>query len=72
MLVLHRHIDESVTLITPEGQRITVTVTSFQKGGVRLGFDASPVVTIVRSELEDQQPQIVGKLLRRQHGLPTT
>lgn len=63
MLVLHRNINESVTLITPDGQRITVKVASFQRGGVRLAFDADPSVAIVRTELADKQPAIVRKIL---------
>ena len=72
MLVLHRKIDESIVLITQDGQRITVTVASFQRGGVRLGIVADSGVTIVRSELEDKQPPIVNKLLKRQREISTT
>lgn len=63
MLVLHRNIDESVIITTPDGYRIKVVVSSFYKDGVRLEFETCPEVAIVRSELEDKQPPIIRKLL---------
>ena len=68
MLVLHRNIDESVTLITPEGHEVKVTVSSFYKQGVRLIFEADPEVMIIRSELANKQPPIIRKILS--HLLP--
>lgn len=65
MLVLHRNVDKSIVWTTPDGQRVTVTVASFQRGGVCLGVEADSSVTIVRSELENKQNLIVGKLLKR-------
>ena len=65
MLVLHRNINESVTLITKDGERIQIKVSSFVNGGVRLAFDADPGVMILRSELEDQQPPIIRRILRK-------
>lgn len=65
MLVLHRNEGESLVIETPSGERIEVTVSSLQKGGVRLAVDAAPRVTITRAELEAQQPPIILKILRR-------
>ena len=53
-LVVARKRDESVTIVTQNGERIKVLVVS---GGnqVKLGFQANRSVTIYRTELEGQQ-----------------
>jgi sRNA-binding carbon storage regulator CsrA len=69
MLVLHRNLDESVIITTPDGYRIEVLFSSFYKDGVQLVFDACPEVTIVRAELEKKQPQIIRKILDKSRHL---
>ena len=52
MLVLSRGVDEAITIVTPEGRRITVTVVSIVgHNKVRLGFEADPDVEIDRYEV---------------------
>jgi carbon storage regulator CsrA len=52
-LVLNRELEESLEIITPHGQQITITVVRIRHGrSVRLHVAAPKDVTIFRSELE--------------------
>ena len=51
MLVLSRKRDEKILLKTNEGQEIELTVVRIDNNKVRLGIQASDQVTILRSEL---------------------
>jgi carbon storage regulator len=59
VLVLTRRIGESITI----GDDVVVTVLEVRGGQVRLGIEAPPEVTLVRSEILDQiaeqTPQMV-------------
>ena len=55
MLVLSRHISQSVILLTPEGRRIVVMLADVRgPDKARLAFQADPDVVILREELEQQ------------------
>lgn len=51
MLVLSRKKFEAVVLITPSGEKITVSVTAIKGDKVRLGFKADDGVSIDREEV---------------------
>ena len=51
MLVLSRHIGETVVLELPTGETIDVVVLEVKGSQGRLGIDAPPEVHIVREEL---------------------
>ena len=55
MLVLSRKRDEKILLKTNEGQEIELTVVRIDNNKVRLGIQASDQVTILRSELIDNE-----------------
>ena len=55
MLVLSRKKDEDVFIQTPEGRTIVIRVVEIIGDKVRLGFNAEPAVTIMRSELLTQE-----------------
>lgn len=59
MLVLSRKRDEKIILKTNEGQEIELTVVRIDSNKVRLGIQASDQVTILRSELvQDDVPKV--------------
>ncbi len=59
MLVLSRKRDEKILLKTNEGQEIELTVVRIDNNKVRLGIQASDQVTILRSELiNENQPEL--------------
>lgn len=59
MLVLSRKRDEKILLKTNEGQEIELTVVRIDNNKVRLGIQASDQVTILRSELiQDEGPKV--------------
>lgn len=51
MLVLTRHVGQSVYLQTADGQVIKVTVNEFERGRVRIGFTAPQDIAIHRDEM---------------------
>ena len=51
MLVLTRHVGETIVIRLPNEQRVQVRVLSVKGGQVRIGTDAPEEVTIVRAEL---------------------
>lgn len=53
MLVLSRKKDEKILLRSDDGEQIEITVVRIEAGKVRLGIQAGPEVTILRSELAD-------------------
>ena len=53
MLVVRRHVGETIVIGEGESQ-ITITVTSFKGGGVKLGVDAPPEVAVHRGEVYEQ------------------
>lgn len=55
MLVLSRKRDEKVILKTDEGEQIELTIVRIDNNKVRLGINASEHVTILRSELLDEE-----------------
>lgn len=59
MLVLGRKLGDVVTIETPEGRKITVTVVNLRNHSVRIGFDAPPDFKITRNERFD--PPQAGK-----------
>lgn len=50
MLVLSRKVGERILI----GDGIAVTVVRITNGGVRIGIDAPPEMTVIRQELKDQ------------------
>jgi carbon storage regulator len=63
MLVLSRKVGERILI----GDGIAVTVVRITNGGVRIGIEAPPDMTVIRQELKDQldeaaaQPVPTGK-----------
>lgn len=56
MLVLSRHVHESVTLTLPDGRQIVVTLVRGGTDKVRLGFDAPADVQIARDDAHSLRP----------------
>jgi carbon storage regulator CsrA len=54
MLIISRGINESVVLVLPSGEKITIT--KLEKG--RIGIDAPKEVDIVRAEFLENQSSI--------------
>lgn len=54
MLVLSRKRDEKIVLKVGENEEIELTVVRIEANKVRLGIQASPNVSILRSELIDR------------------
>jgi carbon storage regulator len=50
MLVLSRKVGERILI----GDRIAVTVVRITNGGVRIGIEAPPDMTVIRQELKEQ------------------
>ncbi len=50
MLVLSREQDQSIMLLLPDGQRITVLVTELKGSRVKLGFTCPNEVKVLRPE----------------------
>ena len=50
MLVLSRKVGERILI----GDKISVTVVRITGGGVRIGVEAPPEMTVIRHELKDQ------------------
>ena len=50
MLVLSRKVGERILI----GDKIAVTVVRITGGGVRIGIEAPPEMTVIRQELKDQ------------------
>ena len=55
MLRLGRRTGQSVIITTREGDRITVTLCSTEKGKAVIGFEAHPDVTIDREEVDNDK-----------------
>jgi len=55
MLVLSRKRDEKILLRTEQGDQIELTVVRIDNNKVRLGINAANSVTILRSELVEEQ-----------------
>ena len=55
MLVLSRKRDEKIILRTESGDHIELTVVRIDSNKVRLGIDAGNSVTILRSELVEEE-----------------
>ena len=53
MLLLSRHINEYITITTPDDQKIIIKVVCSEHGKVKLGFDAPEDFLILRNELQD-------------------
>lgn len=58
MLVLSRKRDEKILLKTQDGEQIELTVVRIDNNKVRLGINAGNTVTILRSELVEQNAKI--------------
>lgn len=58
MLVLSRKRDEKILLKTKDGEQIELTVVRIDNNKVRLGINAGNTVTILRSELVEQNAKI--------------
>ena len=52
MLVLSRKVGERILI----GDKIAVTVVRITGGGVRIGIEAPPEMTVIRQELKEQLP----------------
>lgn len=58
MLVLGRTIDESIVIVIDGKTVATITVVAFSsRNKVRLGIDAPPHVSVLRSELIGKEPK---------------
>lgn len=55
MLILTRHVGESIVITTADGQEIEMVVLGQNGNRTRLGFEADRSIDIVRSELLDDQ-----------------
>ncbi len=55
MLILTRRPDESLVMTTPEGEQVEIVVLGVKGNQVRLGLIADKSITIVRSELLDNE-----------------
>ena len=53
MLVLSRKVGERILI----GDQITVTIVRVAQGGVRIGIEAPPELSVVREELQDRADQ---------------
>lgn len=51
MLILSRYVQESIILHTDEGLKITILVTDYDRGQIKLGIDAPKGVHIDRKEI---------------------
>lgn len=54
MLVLSRKEDETVTITTPSGDEIVITILQAKHGTTSIGFDAPEKYLILRNELIDE------------------
>lgn len=63
MLVLSRKTDEVTLLILPNGTHVKVLVVAVKGDRVRLGFEASDEVRIIRKELLNRMPAALGELI---------
>ena len=56
MLVLSRKVGERILV----GDQVTITVVRITGGGVRIGIEAPPELSVIREELKDSNRQPAG------------
>lgn len=61
MLILNRHIEESVEARLPDGNSILITFVGFRPdGSIKLGFEGPSKVEFIRSELSEGWKNVRG------------
>ena len=65
MLILKRRRDEKIKLTNlATGEEITLTVVDLNRFSVKLGFDASSNIRIMRTELDDNSENPKGEIVQ--------